>query len=231
MLSYIFVFMVGFSVVSAIAFGKTDELSNSILSGASESVELIIMMSGMMCLWSGVMEVAKESKLTEIIAKALSPILKKLFPDVKKDSDAFYSISMNVSANLLGLGNAATPLGLKAMKELKAQGEGDVATDSMITFVVLNTASIQLLPTTIGVMRGALGSRNPFDIIFCVLVTSAIALIAGLSVSKILCKRGRKLGTCDATDNSVRAFVRTFKKSERFRGFYKGRKRGNSNAL
>ncbi len=231
MLSYIFVFMVGLSVVCAVAFGKTNELSDSVLSGATESVELLVMMSGMMCLWSGVMEVAKESKLTEILAKAMSPVLRRLFPDVEKDSDAFYSISMNVSANLLGLGNAATPLGLKAMKELKRNNDSDVATDSMITFVVLNTASIQLFPTTIGVMRGSLGSESPFDIIFCVWVTSAIALLLGLSVSKILCKRGRRVGTYNATHHSIRTNLRTDKKGERFRGFYKGRKRGNSNAV
>ena len=231
MLSYIFVFMVGISVVCSVALSKTAELSNALLSGSKEAVELIITMSGMMCLWSGVMEVAKESKLTEVVARALSPILKKLFPNVKKDSDAFYSISMNVSANLLGLGNAATPLGLKAMKELKRESNSSVASDDMITFVVMNTASIQLLPTTIAIMRGALGSKNPFDIVFCVWVTSFVALALGLTVSKILCKRGRRLGTNNAHDDSIRTCLRTFKESKCFRGFYKWRKRGHKNPL
>lgn len=231
MLSYIFVFMVGLSVVCAVALGKTSELSDSLLSGATDAVDLLIMMSGMMCLWSGIMEVAKESKLTDVLSKALSPILRKLFPDVDKNSDAFKYISMNVSANLLGIGNAATPLGLKAMKELKGDSSIDVATDSMITFVVMNTASIQLLPTTIGAMRGALGSESPFDIVFCVWITSAVALILGLTVSKLLCKRGRKVGTYNAADYCVRADLRADKKSERFRSIRKGRERRNSNAV
>ncbi len=192
MLSYIFVFMIASSVVCSVVFDKTQELSDSIMSGATSAVELMITMCGMMCLWSGVMEVAKESGLTRKLSKLLSPLLIKLFPDIKKDSKAFENISMNVSANLLGLSNAATPLGLVAMKELKELDNSNIASDSMITFVVMNTASIQLLPTTIATLRGALGSKSPFDIIFCVWVTSAAALTMGLFVAKILSRCGRK---------------------------------------
>jgi len=150
------------------------------------------MMSGMMCLWSGVMEVARKSRLTDKLAKLFSPLLKKLFPDVKKDSKAFQYICMNVSANLLGLSNAATPFGLSAMKELKKDLLSDEASDSMVTFVVMNTASIQLLPTNVATMRSVLGSTSPFDIIFCVWVTSVIALTVGLTVSRLCSKIGRK---------------------------------------
>lgn len=162
------------------------------LDGASEAVELLVMMSGMMCLWSGVMEVARKSRLTDKLAKLFSPLLKKLFPDVKKDSKAFQYICMNVSANLLGLSNAATPFGLSAMKELKKDLLSDEASDSMVTFVVMNTASIQLLPTNVATMRSVLGSTSPFDIIFCVWVTSVIALTVGLTVSRLCSKIGRK---------------------------------------
>ncbi len=212
MLSYIFAFMIATSVLCSLFLGTQKEMSASLMSGAEEAVQLIITMSGMMCLWSGVMEVAKESKLTNMLAKAFSPLLRKLFPDVKKDSLAFECISMNVAANLLGLGNAATPLGLKAMSELKGESTSVVATDAMITFVVMNTASIQLLPTTIGIMRSSLGSASPFDIVLCVWVTSAVALALGLLSAKILCKRGRKIGACNAVHDSVCADIRAVQK-------------------
>lgn len=192
MLSYIFVFMIGLSVVFSVALSKTEALSGALLDGANEAIELIIMMSGMMCLWSGVMEVAKESKLTDKLSKIFSPVLSRLFPGVSKNSKAFSCICMNVSANLLGLGNAATPLGLRAMKELKKSSDSDVATDAMITFVVMNTASIQLLPTTISAMRSAAGSKSPFDIIGCVWIASVASLVSGLFVSKMCSKIGRK---------------------------------------
>ena len=183
-MSYIFVFMIALSVVCAVFTGNTGALSSSVISGADDAVTLIISLCGMICLWSGIMEVAKESKLTDKIAKALSPLISWLIPEVKRDSKAFSYICMNVSANLLGLGNAATPLGLKAMQELKTS-DSDTATDSMVTFVVLNTASIQLLPTTIAAMRANYGSKAPFEIIVCVWVTSIVTLSMGLISSKI----------------------------------------------
>lgn len=191
MLSFIFTFMIVVSIICAVLTGKTEELSQSMMDGASDAVELLIMMSGMMCLWSGVMEVAKECRLTEKLSKLFSPVLRLIFPEVEKNSKAFELMSMNVSANLLGLGNAATPLGLQAMRELKGDSKSDVATDAMVNFVVMNTASIQLLPTTIATMRGALGSKSPFDIIFCVWISSVVALCMGLFVSKIFCRIGR----------------------------------------
>ena len=191
MLSFIFTFMIVVSIVCAVFTGKTEELSQSMMDGASDAVELLIMMSGMMCLWSGVMEVAKECRLTEKLSKLFSPVLRLIFPEVEKDSKAFELMSMNVSANLLGLGNAATPLGLQAMRELKGDSKSNTATDAMVNFVVMNTASIQLLPTTIATMRGALGSKSPFDIIFCVWISSVVALCMGLFVSKIFCRIGR----------------------------------------
>lgn len=192
MLSYIFVFMIVISVVCSIALNNTQALSDSVVDGAASAVELIISLAGMMCLWSGVMEVAKESKLTEKLSRLFAPLLKKLFPDIESDSKAFECICMNVSANLLGLSNAATPLGLQAMHELKAQSDSDAASDSMVTFVVMNTASIQLLPTTVAAMRATYGSSSPFDIIFCVWVTSIAALAVGLTISKLLCRVGKK---------------------------------------
>lgn len=187
MISYIFVVMIAVSVIGSVILGTTAEVSGAVMDGAQSAVELIISICGMMCLWSGIMQVAKEAKLTQKLSKLFAPLLSRLFPDVSKDSKAFSLICMNVSANLLGLANAATPLGLQAMQELKAQSDTDVATDSMVNFVVLNTASIQLLPTTVAAMRDALGSHSPYDIIFCVWITSVLALFSGLTVSKLCC--------------------------------------------
>lgn len=191
-MSYIFVLMIAVSVVCSLVTGSTQALSDSVISGAEDAVTLVISLCGMICLWSGVMEVAKESGLTDKVARLLSPLLSRLFPDVKRDSKAFSYICMNVSANLMGLGNAATPLGLKAMQQLKTD-DSDTATDSMVTFVILNTASIQLIPTTIAAMRAAYGSRSPFEIIICVWIVSVIALSVGLISSKVCMNTGRRL--------------------------------------
>ncbi len=192
MLSYIFVFMIVVSVLISVFLDVGTEVSQSMIDGCADAVSLIVTMSGVLCLFSGVMEVAKESGLNKKLSRVLSPLLLSLFPNIDRDSKAFDYICMNVSANLLGLSNAATPLGLSAMKELKGNSNSVVASDDMINFVVLNTASIQLLPTTVAAMRGALGSKSPFDIIFCVWISSVVALLAGLFVSKTLCRCGRK---------------------------------------
>ncbi len=185
MLSYIFAGMIICSLIFAAFSGNITALSSSVLDSSSEAVTLLIKMSGALCMWSGFMRIAKDAGLTEKLSKLFSPFLKKLFPDVDEKSEAFSYMSMNFAANLLGLGNAATPLGLCAMKKLREQSEDDEATDTMVTFVVMNTASIQLLPTTVAVLRRSYGSSSPFDIIFCVWVTSALALFVGLIAAKV----------------------------------------------
>ena len=180
LLSYVFVSMVVISFVCSVFMGTTHELSQSVVDGCEQSITLVISLLGMMCLWSGIMQIAKESMLQQKIAKFLSPVLRLLFKNLRKDSKAFEYMCMNISANMLGLGNAATPLGLKAMSALKSEGGcGDMASDSMITFVVINTASIQHTPTTVCAMRAASGSNEPFDIIFCVWIVSSFALLCG----------------------------------------------------
>ena len=141
------------------------------------------------------MKIAEKSGLTSLIAKLLSPITSKLFPDYDKNSKEIKAICMNITANLLGLGNAATPFGIAAMKELnKNNPQKNVATNSMIIFILLNTASIQLVPTTIASMRLKYGSKNPLDIIPAVWLTSFIALSIGFITAKILEKRGQNIG-------------------------------------
>ncbi len=191
-MSYIFAFMIALSVLTAIFTGNGEALSQSITDGAQDAVSLLISIGAMICLWCGIMEIAKQSGLMEKVADVLSVLLKRLYPDVDKNSKAFHYICMNVSANMLGLGNAATPMGLKAISELNANSKTDTATDSMITLVVMNTASVQLIPTTVCMLRAANGSSSPFDIIFCVWVSSAAALTVALISSKIMCKAGRR---------------------------------------
>ena len=186
MMNYIWVGLIGISFVCAVASGRALELSASVMDGAKESVELVFSVLGILCFWSGMMEIAKRSGITQGLAKIFSPILSKLFPDVKKNSPAMNYISLNISANLLGLGNAATPFGLKAMRELaRVNPLKDTASDSMLLFVVMNTASLQLIPTTLCAYREAYGSQRPFDIIVPVWVTSVCALVAGITVAKL----------------------------------------------
>lgn len=185
-MSYIFGAMIALSFLYAVISGNLSALSSGIPEAATSAVELLISISGMLCMWSGFMRIAKDCGLIDKLARLFAPILKRLYPDVAPESDAFRYISMNISANLLGLGNAATPLGLSAMRELRRINDSDTASDSMVTFVVMNTASIQLIPTTVAALRKSYGSQQPFDILLCVWMTSVTALAVGLISSRII---------------------------------------------
>ena len=188
-MAYVFGIMFAVSLAFSLVSGDVGKLSEGLLDSASSAVELLLSVCGMLCMWSGFMKIADDCGLVRKLSKLSAPLLRRLYPDVGEDSEAFRYISMNISANLLGLGNAATPLGLNAMKELRKLSDSDTASDSMVTFVVMNTASIQLLPTTVAALRKSFGSLNPFDIIVCVWITSAAALAVGLISAKILCGR------------------------------------------
>ena len=181
MINYLWGIMIVFSIICSIITGNTQELSSGLMNGAEKAVNLLITLFGVMVFWSGIMKVAEKSGLTSLLVKLLSPMLKKLFPDLDKESVAFQSICMNISANLMGVGNAATPFGLKAMKEMQRKNlRKDTATDSMVVFVVMNTASMQLIPATLGYLRQSYGSTAPFSIIPCVIISSAVALAVAL---------------------------------------------------
>lgn len=185
MLGYIWGGMIIVSFVCAMYMGKMDEISTAALNGAGQAIELLISLLGIMALWSGLMKIADRGGITAILARIFSPLLKQLFPDYKKDSPALKAICANMAANLLGLGNAATPFGIAAMKEMEQENKTPKkANKSMVMFVVLNTASIQLIPTTIAAMRSASGSQQPFDIIVAVWVVSVLSLIAGVVAAK-----------------------------------------------
>lgn len=181
MLNYVWSGLVIISIICSVFLGNTENLSKALVESGASSIELIITMAGIICLWTGIMKIAVESGLTSVFAKVFSPLLRPLFPNLDKDSDAFKSISMNISANLLGLGNAATPFGLKAMEQLHTLNkQADTASNEMVIFVVMNTASLQLLPTTLASLRQSYGSSAPFEIIVPVWISSACALAAAL---------------------------------------------------
>lgn len=189
MLGYIWLFMIMASVVCAFITGRMDNLAAAVTEGADKGVKLIISMAGVMCLWTGIMKIAEKSGLTKIIARILSPVLSRIMPDYSPDSKAIQAVSANITANILGLGNAATPLGITAMKEMqKANRLGDKPNDSMIMFVVINTASVQLIPASAAALRQAAGSADPYVILPYVWITSLCALLIGITAA-LLCSR------------------------------------------
>ncbi len=191
-MNLLFVILLLLSVLFGILTGNIDKVSNAAIGECSKAVEICFSLMGAMCLWSGIMRIAEKSGLAGKISKLLSPITKRIF---KNASDkALNAISMNITANLLGLGNAATPLGIQAMINLK---DGDYATNNMILFVVINTASIQLIPTTIATLRLKYNSHNPMEILPYVLICSIISLVVGVAftlfLNKITSKRDKNI--------------------------------------
>lgn len=193
MMNYIWAGLILFAVISAGFNGRMPALSEAIVGGGQNAVTMFIRMLGMMCFWSGLVKIAEKSGLTVKISLLLSPLLKPLFPGLDMRSPAAKAIAMNVGANIMGIGNAATPLGLEAMKRLQeSNGSPLVATNHMITFVVMNTASIQLIPTTAVMLRQQHGSQNPMEILAAVLISSAFSLACGLLASQLLGLFGRR---------------------------------------
>lgn len=180
------------SIFCAAATGRMAQLSGAVLSGASGAVTLVISMTGMMCAWTGLMKIADRGGMTLLLSRALGPAMERLFPNLKKDGPAVRAMCLNITANLLGLGNAATPLGIAAMKELKRQNPTDTADNSMVLFVVLNTASVQLIPTFMATLRAQCGSASPLDILPAVWAASLCSLAVGIGTAKLMegCQSG-----------------------------------------
>ena len=188
MMNYVWVIMLAFSFFSAIATKNMNNLSSAVLSSSSSAVALAIKLMGIICFWNGLIQIAEKSGLTKKLCRLLYPVLKLLFPTLK-DEEAREAIAMNITANLLGLDNAATPLGLKAMKRLKeASPLKDTADDNMVRFVVINTASLHIVSTTVALLRQDYGSKSPTEIIFPAILTSMLALSCGILMTVILKK-------------------------------------------
>ncbi len=178
------------SYIYGIFTGNVSNINNSVFESCENAVKLTITFLGTMCLWSGIMQIAKNTTLIDKLTNFLTPIMRILFPEIKKEDPVHKEISMNMVANILGLGNAATPLGLKAMKTLQKDNQKkDTLTNSMAMFIIINTASIQIIPTTVIAIRSSLGSTNPTKIIIPVWIATMIAAIAGITTAKILMKK------------------------------------------
>lgn len=187
MLNYIWLTMIILAVVVGGINGKIQDVTKSAIDSAGNAVVIAIGLIGVMALWLGIMKIAEDSGLMSLVAKAIAPVLKRLFPDVPAGHPAFASMTMNIAANMLGLSNAATPLGLKAMEDLeKLNSHPGIATDAMCTFLTINTAGLQLIPATvIGIMASA-GSREPTAIIGTTVAATFTALIIGIATVKTL---------------------------------------------
>ena len=184
-MAWVWAVLVGASVVFGALNGSMAEVSRAAMDGAAAAVELAVGMAGAICLWSGVMELMERCGLAGHLAGLFRPLLRRMLPRASRDSETLSAVSANLSANLLGLGNAATPLGIRAARRM-AQGCSGVADDELCRLVVLNTASIQLLPTTVAGLRAACGSSAPFDILPAVWVTSVLSVAAGLLTARVL---------------------------------------------
>ena len=189
MLNIVWPIFIIISFSFAIFSGNLEGLNASIFKSTSNAIELSINLLGTMCLWNGIIKIASSTKLMSTMSKILKPLIKILFPEIKDNLKIQEEISMNMIANILGLGNASTPLGLKAMSSMQEKNKNkDRLTDSMMMFIVINTASIQIIPTTVIAIRNSLGSQNPTEIVFPVCIATICAAITGILMTKILIK-------------------------------------------
>lgn len=181
----VIVLMVVLSLVYGALSGNLTLLSAAAVSGAKDAVTLSLSLCGMICLWSGVMELMRRAGLSEKLSRLMRPVLSKLYPTAAKDAETMDALSSNVSANLLGLGNAATPAGIKAAIGLKRLSGLCSASDELCLLVVMNTASIQLLPTTVASLRASFGASSPFDILPAVWLSSILSVTVGIFAAKL----------------------------------------------
>ena len=187
-MGWIFTGMILVSTVFAAISGRGSQLAAAIPQGAQAGITLAISLGGSLCLWTGVGKVMEKVGLTQQLSRWMKPVLHRLFPGTKTDPRLAESLSANICANLLGLGNAATPMGIQAVQRMKDPLHPQVATDQMCRLIVLNTASIQLIPATVAAVRSNLGCARPFDILPAVWITSFCSASAGLLVAYFLGK-------------------------------------------
>ncbi len=194
MIGKIWFFMILLSVVFAVANGKVPELSESVTEGAGAGINLILSIGGMIILWSAILEVMKQSGLLKKLTHLILPLLRFLFPSAKNSPEVMENLSANISANILGLGNAATPAGISASKGLYALTNNSYVSDDLCMFIVINTSSLQLIPTTVAAIRSSLGATNAFDIIPAVWIATLFSQLVGIFSAKLLATIYRKRG-------------------------------------
>ena len=192
MLNILWPIFIIISIFYAILSGNIENINNCIFESAENAVNLTLTLLGATCLWSGIMEIASKTDIIKYLSAILQPIIKKIFYNLDSNKKSYNNIIMNIIANILGLGNAATPLGLKAMGELqKENANKDELSDNMMILIVLNTASLQVIPTTVIAVRKSLGANNPTQIIFPVWIATVCAAVVGILVAKIIIKLTR----------------------------------------
>ena len=174
------------AVIAAALEGNLGALSPAVMEGASSAIRLALSLAGALCLWSALAKLMEKAGALRGLARVMRPVFRRLFPQASRDETAMGYLCANVSANLLGLGNAATPMGIAAVKRMQELAHTRTATDEMCRLIVMNTASVQLLPSTVAALRGGLGSAAPFDILPAVWVTSALSVTAGLLAARLL---------------------------------------------
>ena len=190
MLNKIWPLFIIISFAYAIYSGNIFNINSAIFDSANETVSLCLTLTGSICLWSGIIKIASKTSLIENLSKFLNPVISFIFPEIKNDNKIRKEISMNIIANILGLGNAATPLGLKAMKSMQEKNtKKNILNNSMSMFILINTASLQVIPTTILSIRNSLGSQNPTKIILGVWIATIVAFVTAVISGKILLKK------------------------------------------
>ncbi|MBR4870018.1 MAG: spore maturation protein A [Oscillospiraceae bacterium] len=189
-MTYIWAVMVVLSLIFGAINGTAAQVSTSAMEGAAAAVELCVSLLGALCLWSGIMEIMRLCGFSHFLARLFRPLLRRLFPQASRDEETLFALSANISANLLGLGNAATPMGIRAAEGMAKNCRG-IASHELCRLVVLNTASIQFLPTTVAAIRASCGAASPFDILLAVWFSSVLALSCGLLACLIFKRLGR----------------------------------------
>lgn len=192
MVNIIWAALIFIAIIYSFFTGNIETINNGILTHATSGMNLILEMMPLIVLWTGIMKIAENSGLLEIFSRILNPVLSKLFPSLKKDHKALGYIASNIAANMLGLGSAATPFGLKAMEELqKDNPKKDTATEAMITFLVLNTGGVTLIPTTVIALRMMYGSVNPTEIIITSILATTVSSFSGLMLDYMIRRKNR----------------------------------------
>ena len=192
LMSYIWTAMIALSLLAAVVTGRGGELASAVSQGAQAGITLVISLAGSICLWTGVGRLMEKAGVTGALSRLLKPLLGRLFPSSRQDPQLAGSLSTNVCANFLGLGNAATPMGIQAAQRLAHRSRDGIATDELCRLIVLNTASIQLIPATVAAVRSSLGCSSPFDILPAVWVTSLCSAGLGVTAAWIMGKLWKK---------------------------------------
>ena len=192
-MNYLWPILILVSYIFSLVSGNISELNNSIFSSVSDVVKLSLTLVGNMCLWSGMIKIIQSTRIMSFLMRILRPLLNWLFPDAKHNEKAMEKLSINTVSNIIGIGNAATSAGLEAMEEMQRENKKkDTLTKSMVMLIVLNTASVQILPTTIMSIRASLGSQNPADVVVPIWISTITGTIVGVFLTKILLWRSKE---------------------------------------